>query len=224
MRILIVEDEARIASNIRRFLEKVNFTVDIVHNSEDALIQGETEDYDLIILDWMLPDMEGTAVCERLKKKGISTPIIMLTARVQIDDKLEGFSKGADDYLTKPFEMSELLARVKALIRRKDGSPKPHILEASDLTLDTNTCQVKRGGRIIELAPKEYALLEYLLFNKGRVIDRLTLLDHVWGGGIDEFSNTVDVHIRYLRQKIDVGYPLKLIKTVVGKGYMLCED
>lgn len=165
----------------------------------------------------------GIDLCNKLREKKYSTPILILTARSQTDDVIAGLQKGADDYLVKPFEMEILIARIKALLRRKNTILIPPILTVADLTLNSNTRQVKRAGAEIPLAPREYVLLEYLLKNKGRVIDRMELMEHVWGETIDEFSNTVDVHIRYLRKKIDEPFKKALIKTVKQKGYMICE-
>lgn len=222
MRILIVEDDERIGKNIEKMLKRELYAVDLVHNAEDALYQAEIEDYDVIILDRMLPDKEGLEVCSTLRKNKNKSGIIMLTAKVQLEDKIEGLSEGADDYLTKPFAMEELISRVKALIRRKSGIPQTPIISVFDLTMNTNTCEVMRGNKKVNLSPKEYSLLEYLARNCNRVVDRMELMSHVWGEEIDEFSNTVDVHIRYLRRKIDDPFSKKLIKTVKNKGYMLC--
>lgn len=222
MRFLIVEDDKRLAGNLSQILKGHGWVSDIAGNSEEALTLAEVEDYDLIILDWMLPDSDGVSLCKKLRKAGFESPILFLTAKSEIEDKVKGLECGADDYLTKPFVTEELLARIKALLRRKSGEPEP-LIQISDLVINTNMHQVKRGNTEIELAPREYSLLEYLAFNKGRALDRFSILNHVWGEGADEFSNTVDVHIRYLRKKIDEGFNQKLIKTVKGKGYMLCD-
>lgn len=223
MHILIVEDDDRIAKNIKKILESDNFKVTIAANGEDGLYQAVEETYDVIILDWMLPDQDGITVCKKIRQKKNTTPIIILTAKSQLENKIEGLNVGADDYLTKPFEGQELLARVKALIRRQSGRTQSPVIKIGHLEIDTNTTIVKMNRQVVNLAPKEYALLEYLAVNKGRVIDRMTLLHHVWGEDIDEFSNTIDVHIRYLRQKIDDNQEKKLIRTVKNKGYMLCD-
>lgn len=224
MHILLIEDDIRIATNIMKMLAIAGFTATIARTAHDALLHAETESYDVIILDWMLPDIEGIAVCRMLREQQNMTPIIMLTAKSQLEDKVEGLLTGADDYLTKPFEMEELLARVKALIRRKSGKTLSPVIRVADLTVNANTHEVTRGGTIISLAPREYSLLEYLLLHIGEAIDRLALLHHVWGENTDPFSNTVDVHVRYLRKKIDDPFSKKLIKTVKGKGYMVCDD
>lgn len=224
MHILIIEDDLIIAGNIQKMLETADYTATVVNDAQNGLYQADTESYDAIILDWMLPDSSGIEVCRSLRAKQNSTPVIMLTAKSQLEDKIEGLSTGADDYLTKPFAMEELFARVKALIRRKGGTVPSPMIEIADLILNTNTRQVKRANAPIILAPREYTLLEYLAIHKGEAIDRVTLLHHVWGEDIDPFSNTIDVHIRYLRKKIDDKFSKKLIKTVKNKGYLLCED
>lgn len=224
MHVLIIEDDSIIAHNIQKMLQRVGITSTVTLNGEDGIFQSETETYDVIILDWMLPGMQGIDVCREIRKKDNKTPIIMLTAKSQLEDKISGLNTGADDYLTKPFSMEELIARVKALIRRKSGETTSPILAVSDLTINTNTHEVKRADKIISLAPREYVLLEYLVLNKGKAVSREALLHHVWGEDIDPFSNTVDVHIRYLRKKIDDKFKKKLIKTVKSAGYAIWED
>lgn len=223
MHILIIEDDERIANNIKKLLESADFKTTVATNGEDGLYQAIEETYDVIILDWMLPDQDGIEVCKKIRQKKNTTPIIILTAKSQLENKIEGLNVGADDYLTKPFEGQELLARIKALIRRQSGKTQSPLIKIGRLEINTNTTVVKLNGNIVSLAPREYALLEYLAVNKGKVIDRMTLLHHVWGEDIDEFSNTIDVHIRYLRQKIDINQEKKLIQTVKNKGYMLCD-
>lgn len=205
-------------------LEQNLFRVTIVATVEDAIVDLEIAEYDAVILDWMLPDAEGTELIHNLRQAQRTTPVLMLTARSQTEDVVEGLNAGADDYLTKPFAMRELLARLQALIRRRGTAPPSSMIHLDNLTINTNTCMVERGGKRIVLAPREYALLEYLARNMGTVVDRTTLLHHVWGEDVDLFSNTVDVHIRYLRKKIDQPYKKKLIHTVKQKGYVLCED
>jgi len=224
MHILIVEDDKRITSNIEKILIAQGYQVTTSYNAEEGLYLAKEEKYDAVILDWMLPDESGIKLCEKLRTQHNPTPILMLTAKSQLEDKVEGLTSGADDYLTKPFAKEELLARIKALIRRSlktEGSP---LIEIADLKINTNTAQVTRAGKNINLAPREYDLLEYLAQHKNCIIDRMTLLHHVWGEDIDPFSNTVDVHIRYLRKKIDQGFVRSLIKTVKNKGYMICAD
>lgn len=224
MHVLIIEDDNIIARNIQKMLKTVGITSTISLSGEDGIYQLEIETYDVIVLDWMLPGQQGIEVCKIIRKKDNKTPIIMLTAKSQLENKLEGLDTGADDYLTKPFAMEELIARVKALIRRKSGETLSPILTVSDLSINTNTHEVKRANKIILLAPREYVLLEYLVLNKGKTVSREALLHHVWGEDIDSFSNTVDVHIRYLRKKIDDKFKMKLIKTVKNTGYAIWED
>lgn len=224
MHILLIEDDIRIADNIKKYFEKKDFLVTHVENGEDALFQIETETYDVILLDWMLPDKDGLTICKLIRSKKNTTPILMLTAKSQIEDKVEGLTNGADDYLTKPFSFEELLARIKALIRRKSGTSQSPIITIGDLIIDTNQNTVKRSGKMISLSPREYSLIEYLAVHKDKTIDRLTLLHHVWGEDIDPLSNTIDVHIRYLRKKIDDDFKIKLIRTVKNKGYLLCSS
>lgn len=223
MRILIVEDDFQIATNLQKILNANHYVVDWEKTGEGALFQSETQDYDLILLDWMLPDMDGIQVCKNIRKRTSLVPILMLTAKVQVENIVTGLESGADDYLTKPFSTEVLLARIKVLIRRKISIPLSPILTFGDYTLDTNKRTVEREGKLIDLAPKEYALLEYLVMHKCEALDRMTLMEHVWGETIDEFSNTVDVHIRYLRKKIDEPFNTNLIKTIKNKGYMICE-
>lgn len=223
MHILVVEDDERIATNIKTLLMAEKFKVTAAHDAEEGLYLATEESFDLIILDWMLPDGNGIEICKKLRSKHNATPILMLTSRSQLDDKVEGFTVGADDYLTKPFAKEELIARIKALIRRTTASKGTPVIQIADFSINIDTTEVRRKNKIISLAPKEYALLEYLVLHKCKVIDRMSLLHHVWDEDIDDFSNTVDVHIRYLRKKIDEGFDKPLIKTVKNKGYMLCE-
>lgn len=224
MHALIIEDDNRLAQSIQALLKKHHFASTIAETGEKGIYSLETESYDVIILDWMLPGLEGIEVCKSIRKKDNSIPIIMLTAKSQIEDKVEGLINGADDYLTKPFASEELIARINALIRRKTGSSFTSVVQILDLVVNTSTHVVVRNNTDILLAPREYALLEYLVINKNKAVDRIDLLHHVWGEDIDPFSNTVDVHIRYLRKKIDDPFHKKLIRTVKGKGYMICGD
>jgi DNA-binding response OmpR family regulator len=194
-----------------------------VQTAAEGLARVKVNPYDLIVLDWMLPDYSGVELCRRIRDFDLKTPILMLTARSRITDKLTGFESGADDYLTKPFNIDELIARIRVLLRRNLQNDVNKIIKISDLEINTEACEVSRAGTLIELSPREYGLLEYLAVNKGKALDRQELLEHVWDENTDIFTNTVDVHIRYLRQKIDEGYNEKLIKTVKGKGYMLCD-
>lgn len=224
MHVLIIEDDNVIARNIQKMLQRVSITSTVSLSGKEGMYQLEIETYDVIILDWMLPDRPGIEICRAIRKRNDKTPIIMLTAKSQLEDKIEGLNTGADDYLTKPFAMEELIARVKALIRRKSGETLSPILTVSDLSINTDTHEVKRAKKIISLSPREYTLLEYLVVHKGKAVGRDTLLHHVWGEDIDPFSNTVDVHIRYLRRKIDDKFKKKLIRTVKNAGYAIWED
>jgi DNA-binding response OmpR family regulator len=221
MRILIVEDDEQIAENIHDMLESQSYAADIAHNAQDGLGKLSDNPYDLVILDWMLPDKDGPEVCSIIRKQSLSLPVLMLTAKTQPEDIITGLDSGADDYLTKPFIIGELIARVRALLRRSNPVVPDPTIKIDDLTIDTNTHSVRRGTQYIPLSPKEYALLEFLCKNQGVCLSRLDILSHVWDENADELSNTVDVHIRYLRSKIDEGYPHKLIHTVKGKGYFI---
>lgn len=224
MRFLLVEDDRRIAKNVAELLRMKGHVIDTINNGEDGLYQAEVQDYDLIILDWMLPDISGLEICKRLRKKNVSSPILMLTAKSQTEDIVEGLETGADDYLTKPFAAEVLIARINSLLRRKIGESSTAILKLKHLVMDTNKNQVMIHNKLVELAPKEYALLEYLMMNRCKCVNRMEILEHVWGETIDEFSNTVDVHIRYLRKKIDEPNRTRYIKTVKNKGYMICDS
>lgn len=224
MRILIIEDDSRTLENLVKILKKQTFAIDQATNGQKGLDKAFAEDYDLILLDWMLPDLSGIEVCRQLRLEGKTTSILMLTAKSQLEDKLEGLNTGCDDYLTKPFAMEELLARIRALLRRRGHIAPTPLIEICDLKIDTISCRVWRKKQMIELSPKEYALLEYLARFKGQAINRIELLSHVWDENTDLFSNTVDVHIRYLRKKIDQGFKRKLIQTIKGRGYSLCTD
>ncbi len=221
MRILLVEDDPRIADNIKVMLTRSSYAVDLAATGRAGQAMADSEDYDLVILDWMLPDVDGTVVCTALRRLGLTVPILMLTAKTQLEDIVEGLNAGADDYLTKPFQMQELLARVRALMRRQSLATLEPRITVADLVIDTNTNSVTRAGRRVPLSPKEYALLEYLGRHAGTTLSRLDLLTHVWDATMDVLSNTVDVHIRYLRQKIDPPGLTPLIHTIKGKGYLL---
>ena len=219
MRILVVEDEKKVASFIQRGLEAEHYQVDVAHDGEAALTLALQEDYDLLILDVMLPKRDGLSVVHELRARRRQLPVLLLTARTAVSDKVAGLDGGADDYLTKPFEFAELLARVRALLRR--GSTAPAVLAVADLRLDPSTRQVVRGGRSIELTAREYALLEFFLRNPGRVLSRAIIAQHVWGVSFDTFTNVIDVYVNYLRRKVDADFDLKLIHTVRGAGYVL---
>ncbi|RMG03060.1 MAG: DNA-binding response regulator [Nitrospirae bacterium] len=222
MKILLVEDEENVADFIRRGLEEEEFIVDVSYDGKDGFLKATTDEYDLIILDVMLPGVDGVDLCKLIRMKEIITPILMLTAKDTIEDKVRGLDSGADDYLTKPFAFDELLARIRALIRRKSLSVEP--LKCADLKLDPLKRKVSRAGKDIYLRPKEFGLLEFLMRNKNKVVSRSEILKNVWGYDFDPATNVVDVHINFLRDKIDRDYDKKLIKTVRGSGYMIRED
>jgi len=219
MRLLVVEDEKRIADFIARGLESAGYAVDIAGDGNSALQLVQQTDYDLIILDLMLPDMDGLKVLERIRNRKSSSPVMILSARSGVDDRVNGLELGADDYLTKPFAFVELLARVRVLLRR--GQPMAERLVVADLTLDCIRRRVTRAGQGIDLAPKEFSILEYLMRNKGRALSRTMIVEHVWDMDYDGLTNIVDVYIRHLRSKVDDNHPAKLIQTVRGVGYMI---
>ena len=221
MRILVVEDECRIAAYVKRGLEEQGYAVDIAYTGREGLDWAEGAPYDLILLDIMLPEMDGITVCKELRSLGNRSPILMLTARDAIDDRVAGLDAGADDYLVKPFAMKELLARARAMTRRASHSPKSPILQIADLTLDTLTHYVMRGDKTIKLTAKEFAVLECLMREPERVLTRTMIAEHVWNYDVFNQSNIVDVYIRNLRRKIDDGFDLKLIQTVRGSGYRI---
>ncbi|HLO29188.1 MAG TPA: response regulator transcription factor [Anaerolineales bacterium] len=221
MRVLLVEDEHKIAAYVKRSLQETGYAVDAVFTGKDALDWVGAAPYDLIILDIMLPVIDGLTVCRELRQRGDRTPVLMLTARDDIDDRVDGLDAGADDYLVKPFAMQELLARLRALTRRSGDQPKSSILSYADLSLDTRTHQVWRGGKLIPLASKEFSILECLLREPGRVLTRAQIAEHVWNYDNFNQSNVVDVYIRKLRRKIDDPFPQRLIYTVRSVGYCL---
>src|SRR5689334_6847642 len=219
MRILVVEDEKRIADFLCRGLEGAGYAVDPAANGATALDHIHTTDYDLVILDLMLPDMDGLQVLEKIRNRKVGPPVLILSARGGLDDRVRGLETGADDYLVKPFAFVELLARVRALLRR--GQPAPERLAVADLILDTVRRKVTRGSETIDLAPKEFGILEYMMRNRGRPLSRTMIVEHVWDMDYDGLTNIVDVYIRHLRSKIDDKYAQKLIQTVRGIGYMI---
>jgi len=219
MRFLVVEDEQRIADFLKRGLESAGYAVDSAQDGRSALDMVHATDYDLIILDMMLPDMDGLQVLERVRNRKASPPVLILSARGSVDDRVKGLELGADDYLVKPFAFIELLARVRVLLRR--GTPTPERLQIGDLVLDCIRRRVTRAGEAIELAPKEFSILEYLMRNRGRPLSRTMIVEHVWDMDYDGLTNIVDVYIRHLRSKIDDKWPVKLLHTVRGIGYML---
>jgi heavy metal response regulator len=219
MRILVVEDTIKVASFIQRGLEASQYQVDVEHDGEAGLNRLLVEDYDLAILDVMLPKMDGFSVIKAMRKQGVKVPVLLLTARGAVEDKVAGLDVGADDYLTKPFAFEELLARVRALLRR--GAAAPEMLELADLRLDPAKRQVTRASKRIDLTAKEFALLEYLLRRQGQVLSRSVIAQHVWGVDYDTFTNVIDVYVNYLRKKIDSDFQIKLLHTVRGAGYVL---
>ncbi|MGC1177051.1 MAG: response regulator transcription factor [Candidatus Saccharimonadales bacterium] len=224
MRILVVEDEHKIAQALKEGLEEERYAVDVVHDGEDGLNYATAEEYDLLILDVMLPSMDGFEVCRKIRERALPTPILMLTAKDQNRDIVRGLNTGADDYLAKPFSFEVLLARVKALLRRPPDT-LGEVLQADNLILDTISHEVKRAGKIIPLSTKEYALLEYLLRNKNRTLSKNNIMSHVWDFDADILPNTVEVFITYLRAKIDKPFKgARLIQTVRGFGYKLGDS
>src|SRR5437899_3695865 len=219
MRILVVEDEKRIADFLTRGLQGAGYAVDIAPDGTTAIEFIHATDYDLVILDLMLPDMDGLKVLERIRSRKVGPPVMILSARGQVDDRVKGLEHGADDYLVKPFAFVELLARVRALLRR--GQPTPERLQVADLTLDCIRRKVIRGSETIDLAPKEFGILEYLMRNPGRPLSRTMIVEHVWDMDYDGLTNIVDVYIRHLRSKIDDRFSQKLIQTVRGIGYLI---
>jgi len=222
MHILIVEDEKKVAGFIQRGLEAEHYTVDAVHDGEAGLTRLFDDGYDLVILDVMLPKRDGLTVLQEIRKHKLSVPVLLLTARDTIADKVAGLDQGADDYLTKPFAFEELLARVRALLRRGAPGPAP-VWTLADLRLDPVTRQVTRAGKRIDLTAKEFALLEFFLRQPGRVLSRALIAQHVWGVDFDTFTNVIDVYVKYLRKKIDTDFEPKLLHTVRGAGYVLKE-
>jgi two-component system copper resistance phosphate regulon response regulator CusR len=208
------------ANILARGLREQSYAVDVAQNANDGLYQSSINDYDLIVLDVLLPERDGFAVCRELRARGSATPILMLTARAAVDDRLTGFDAGADDYLTKPFSFRELLARIRALLRR-DSRLHPEVFEVEDLVIDSASHRVTRANREIQLTAKEYALLEHLARHAGRLISRSEIAAHVWDDNFDPFSNTIEVYINRLRKKIDGGHPTKLLHTRRGEGYIL---
>jgi heavy metal response regulator len=223
MRILLVEDDRRVASFIRKGLAEEGHAVDLAADGETGLAMGLDRLHDLIILDVMLPALPGFQVVRQLRRAQVSTPILLLTARDALEDKVQGLDAGADDYLTKPFAFAELLARVRALLRR-GGEARPPVLRLADLALDPATRTVTRGGEPVSLTNREFALLEYFMRNPGRVLTRTMIAEKVWDYSFDAETNVIDVYVNYLRKKIDAGRPSRLLQTVRGVGYVLRES
>lgn len=221
MHILVVEDEPGVLRLVKRVLERESHVVETASDGADGFDRAGDPAIDVIVLDILLPKMNGVEVCRRLRRDGVNTPILMLTARDAIDQRVEGLDAGADDYLPKPFAFQELLARVRALGRRKVQGREPDELSLDDLKLDLRRRRAQRDGKTIELSPKEFSLLEFLMRNEGRVVTRTQILDHLWGYDYATDSNLVDVYIAYLRRKIDKGFDTKLVRTIRGVGYAL---
>jgi len=220
MRVLVVEDERRIADFISRGLSEQGYAVDVAYDGDEALDWANVAEFDVIILDVMLPARDGIEVCHILRERGLRTPILMLTARDAVEDRVRGLDSGADDYLVKPFAFAELLARLRALTRR-EPAPLGTVLQVGDVVLDTTTREASRKGMCLELTSKEYALLEYLMRHPNQVLTRTMIAEHVWNYDFDNATNVIDVHIRNLRRKIDDPFPTKLIQTVRGAGYRI---
>ena len=220
LRILLVEDEPRMAHVVAKGLREHSYAVDVAGDGNSALYRTSINDYDLILLDVLLPGPDGFEVCRELRARGDATPVLMLTARATVDDRITGLDAGADDYLTKPFAFRELLARVRALLRR-EPQLHPDLVRLEDLVLDAASHRVSRAGSEIELTAKEYALLEYLARRAGQLVSRAEIAAHVWDQSFDPFSNTIEVYVNRLRKKIDEQHPVKLIHTRRGEGYIL---
>ncbi|WFP50527.1 response regulator transcription factor [Methylomonas sp. EFPC3] len=223
MRVLLVEDDERIVDFVQRGLKAEGYSVEVARTGQEAIALGGEGSFQVIVLDLGLPDMNGRQICERLRGNGVDTPVLMLTARDTVQDKVSGLRAGADDYMTKPFAFEELLARIEVLLRRRGGDIKSEAkeLRIADLVLNGETHEVRRGNTAIELTPKEFALLECFMRMPGKVLSRTRILEQVWGYSADPLTNVVDVYIRQLRRKIDDDYEQKLLKTVRGFGYKL---
>jgi len=221
MRILLVEDEEKVARFVERGLKAERYVVDVALDGKTALYQLGNFSYELVILDLNLPDISGHEVLRHIRKNNGPLPVLILTARDSIADKVENFGQGADDYLTKPFSFTELVLRIKALLRRGQSPERTDILQVADLVLDRSAHQVRRNGKAIELTAKEFALLEYFMVNAGRVLSRTMIVENVWDQSFEGLTNIVDVYVRQLRKKVDEAHPLKLLRTVRGVGYSI---
>lgn len=224
MKILLVEDEPKVASFLHQGLTEQHHTVDLAADGVLGLRLAQGGHYDLIVLDTLLPGLSGLEVCRQVRAQDTSVPILMLTALGETDDKIRGLDAGADDYLVKPFAFQELLARIRALTRRRNELPSDPVLRLADLTLDPSRKVVQRAGQTIQLTAREFALLEYLLRNQNRVVSRVDILEHVWETSFDTGSNVIDVYINFLRKKLDKDFTPKLIHTLVGMGYVMKEE
>ncbi len=220
---LLVEDDPRVARAVERGLVEAGHSVEIVHDGIEGLVRGEAGTHDLIVLDVLLPGMDGIEICRMLRRQGLRTPILMLTARDAVSDRVRGLDAGADDYLVKPFALEELLARVRALTRRARDGADEDTLRVGDLVLNVARREARRGDRTIELTAKEYSLLAYLMRHAGRALTKEQITDHVWGYDSETTSNVVEIYIHYLRGKVDRGFARPLIRTVRGVGYMIKE-
>jgi DNA-binding response OmpR family regulator len=221
MRVLVVDDEEQLAGILGRVLEKSGYAVDLAFDGLSGLDLALTGNYDAIVLDRMLPGMDGVDVCHKLRAANVSTPVLILSARRELPERVEGLDAGADDYLGKPFALTELVARVRALTRRRDKPVVPDLLRAGDVTLNQQTHEVRSDGALVELSPKEYLLLEYLLRNAGQVLSRDQILERVWGYDAEPEGNVVDLYIHYLRRKLDKAGSTSIIQTVRGAGYLV---
>ncbi len=223
MRVLVIEDERNLARIIKKGLEENSFAVELSFDGEEGLYMAETFQFDAVILDVMLPKLDGFAVLEKLRSRQISVPVLMLTARGEVDDRVKGLNIGADDYLAKPFDFSELLARLRSIIRRNKGEASS-VMKISDLEIDMNSHTVKRAGQELKLSATEYRILEYFVMNRDRVISRTEIIEHVYDTNYDLDSNVINVYINYLRNKVDKGFDMQLIHTIRGSGYILKEE
>jgi two-component system OmpR family response regulator len=221
MRVLVVEDDNKIASFVVKGLKQSGFAVDRCADGEDALVFARSAPFDVAVVDVMIPKLDGLKLIQQMRKEGIRTPVIILSAKASVDDRVKGLQAGGDDYLTKPFAFSELLARIQALIRRSSNAAEPTKISVGDLSLDLLSREVKRGGQTIELQSREFSLLEYLMRNPGRVVTKTMLLEHIWDYSFDPQTNVVDVLVHRVRSKVDKDFPHKMIQTIRGVGYVL---
>lgn len=223
MRVLVIEDDKNLSRILKKGLEENAFVVDASLDGEEGLYMAETYPYDVILLDILLPGIDGLTILKTIRDKKIEVPVVMLTSKSDVEDRIKGLNVGADDYVPKPFDFTELLARLKAVIRRNKGKPSS-VITIGDLVIDTNSRTAKRADKEIKLSSKEYNLLEYLAFNKGRVVSRTELTEHLYDTEFDLDSNVIDVYINYLRNKIDKGFKKQILHTVRGAGYIIKED